>query len=124
MLGTSASRSSWAITSSTGASFNTSFRHRAHGDESLLAIDRNWATAAQAAEATKVRLQGDRITAIGKQVDPFDAIDTGVFVFSPAIFQRPRGKRRRRRHLAERRRAAPRSARIDARRRHRGLRVV
>jgi choline kinase len=60
--------------------------HTARGNESLLAIDRRPATAAQAAEATKVRLQGDRITAIGKQVDPFDAIDTGLFVFSPAIF--------------------------------------
>jgi 1L-myo-inositol 1-phosphate cytidylyltransferase / CDP-L-myo-inositol myo-inositolphosphotransferase len=61
-------------------------RHTVHGHESLLAIDRSSATAAQVAEATKVRLHGDRITAIGKQVDPFDAIDTGVFVFSPAIF--------------------------------------
>jgi choline kinase len=61
-------------------------RQPVHGNESLLAIDRTSATAAQVAEATKVRLQGDRITAIGKQVDPFDAIDTGVFVFSPAIF--------------------------------------
>jgi len=61
-------------------------RHQVQGDESLLAIDRNPATAAQVAEATKVSLQGDRITAIGKQVDPFDAIDTGVFVFSPSIF--------------------------------------
>jgi choline kinase len=57
-----------------------------HVNESLLASDRTSATAAQVAEATTVRLQGDRITAIGKQVDPFDAIDTGVFVFSPAIF--------------------------------------
>jgi len=56
------------------------------GDESLLAIDRGGATPAQVEEATKVRLRGDRITAIGKQIDPFDAIDTGVFVFSPAIF--------------------------------------
>jgi choline kinase len=61
-------------------------RQDVHGDESLLAIDRDCATGVQVAEATKVRLQGDRITAIGKQVDPFDAIDTGVFVFSPAIF--------------------------------------
>jgi choline kinase len=61
-------------------------RHLVHGDESLLAIDRNWATSAQVAEATKVRLHGDHITAIGKEIDPFDAIDTGVFVFSPAIF--------------------------------------
>ena len=61
-------------------------RQATRGNESLLAIDRSPATAAQAAEATKVRLQGDRITAIGKHVDPFDAIDTGLFVFSPAIF--------------------------------------
>ena len=57
-----------------------------HGKESLLAVDRQSRTVAQVAEATKVRLLGDRITAIGKQLDPFDAIDTGVFVFSPAIF--------------------------------------
>lgn len=62
-------------------------RHTVHGDESLLAIDRSRPTAAQVVEATKVRLHGDRITAIGKQVDPFDAMDTGLFVFSPAIFR-------------------------------------
>lgn len=55
--------------------------------ESLLAIDRSSATAAQVAEATKVRLHGDRIAAIGKQLDPFDAIDTGMFVFSSAVFR-------------------------------------
>jgi hypothetical protein len=33
-----------------------------------------------------VRLAGDRITAIGKQIDPFDALDTGVFVFASPIF--------------------------------------
>ena len=60
--------------------------HAVRDDESLLAIDRRCATAEQVGEATKVRLHGDRITAIGKQVDPFDAIDTGVFVFSSAIF--------------------------------------
>ena len=56
------------------------------GAESLLAIDRQETSAARAAEATRVRLAGDRIVAIGKQIDPFDALDTGVFVFSPAIF--------------------------------------
>jgi choline kinase len=55
-------------------------------DESLLAIDCRDAPQARAAEATKVRLAGDRITAIGKQVDPFDGLDTGVFVFSSSIF--------------------------------------
>jgi choline kinase len=62
-------------------------RQTVRGNESLLAIDKSSITAAaQVAEATKVRMHGDRITAIGKQLDPFDAIDTGVFVFSPAIF--------------------------------------
>lgn len=55
--------------------------------ESLLAIDRGPATPARVAEATRVRLDdGDRITAIGKEIDPFDALDTGVFVFSSSIF--------------------------------------
>jgi len=54
--------------------------------ESLLAIDCHEASPARVAEATKVRLDGDRIIAIGKQVSPFDALDTGVFVFSSSIF--------------------------------------
>lgn len=54
--------------------------------ESLLAIDREAVGSPRAAEATKVRLDGHRITAIGKQLMPFDALDTGVFVFSPAVF--------------------------------------
>jgi choline kinase len=54
--------------------------------ESLLAVDRAESSPARVAEATKVRLAGDRITAIGKQVNPFDALDTGVFVFSPTVF--------------------------------------
>jgi len=54
--------------------------------ESLLAIDRSDSSSERAAEATKVRLAGDRITAIGKHITPFDALDTGVFVFSTPIF--------------------------------------
>ena len=60
--------------------------HAVRRNESLLAIDRSAIADVQVAEATKVRLRGDRITAIGKDLNPFDAIDTGVFVFSPAIF--------------------------------------
>lgn len=54
--------------------------------ESLLAIDRRPAPASIAAEATRVRLDGDRIVAIGKQVEPYDALDTGMFVCAPAVF--------------------------------------
>jgi len=37
-------------------------------------------------DATKVRRTGDRVTAIGKGLEPWDAIDTGCFVLTPAVF--------------------------------------
>ena len=37
-------------------------------------------------DATKVRLDGDRVVAIGKAVDPWDAIDAGCFLLTPAVF--------------------------------------
>lgn len=61
-------------------------RMPASPDESILAIDARPAPADIAAEATKVRLAGDRITAIGKALDSYDALDTGLFVCSPALF--------------------------------------
>jgi 1L-myo-inositol 1-phosphate cytidylyltransferase / CDP-L-myo-inositol myo-inositolphosphotransferase len=56
------------------------------GQDSVLAVDSLPADPSIAAEATRVRMTGDRITAIGKTVDPWDALDTGMFVFSPAVF--------------------------------------
>ena len=56
------------------------------GSESVLAVDSLPANPAIAAEATRVRMSAGRITAIGKDVDPWDALDTGVFVFSPSLF--------------------------------------
>ena len=55
-------------------------------DESLLAVDARPATPEQADEATKVRREDSRIVAIGKDLTEFDALDTGVFVFSPVLF--------------------------------------
>jgi len=37
-------------------------------------------------EATKVRRANGDISAIGKQLTRFDAVDTGVFLFRPALF--------------------------------------
>jgi choline kinase len=54
--------------------------------ESVLAVDTRPAPPLVAAEATRVRLDGDRITDIGKGLDPYDALDTGVFVCAPALF--------------------------------------
>lgn len=55
-------------------------------NESLLAIDAGPVHPEIAAEATKVRLNGDRITAIGKDLNSYDALDTGLFVCAPALF--------------------------------------
>ena len=55
-------------------------------DDSVLAVDGGDADPAVAQEATKVRLDGDRIVAIGKQLETWDALDTGLFVFTPALF--------------------------------------
>jgi choline kinase len=56
-------------------------------DESLLAIDARPAQPAVAAEATRVRLRDGRIVAIGKHLTPYDALDTGLFVCTPALFE-------------------------------------
>ncbi len=54
--------------------------------ESLLAVDSRGIDTEAAAEATKVRLDGDRITAIGKTLTTYDALDTGLFVCDPVVF--------------------------------------
>jgi choline kinase len=55
--------------------------------ESLLAVDARPATPQITEEATKVRMTGDgRIIAIGKALSQFDALDTGMFVCAPLLF--------------------------------------
>jgi choline kinase len=54
--------------------------------ESVLAIDAGPVHPDIAAEATKVRLNGERITAIGKDLNSYDALDTGLFVCAPTLF--------------------------------------
>ncbi len=66
----------------------------AHGDalargeaDVLLAVDREPGPHIDLEDATKVRLDRDgRITAIGKGLDGYDAIDTGAFLCTPALF--------------------------------------
>jgi 1L-myo-inositol 1-phosphate cytidylyltransferase len=53
---------------------------------SWLAVDTREAPPEIADEATKVRLDGSRIVAIGKDLREYDALDTGVFVCAPALF--------------------------------------
>jgi choline kinase len=60
-------------------------RARAPG-EALLAVDAQEALPAIVVEATKVRMRGQLVTAIGKALDPFDALDTGLFVCDASLF--------------------------------------
>jgi choline kinase len=55
--------------------------------ETLLGVDRRPTDGATAFEATKVRLDAGRVTHIGKTLDPFDALDTGLFVCCPTLFE-------------------------------------
>jgi 1L-myo-inositol 1-phosphate cytidylyltransferase len=58
----------------------------AKGDHLNLAVDRKLDTVFDLDDATKVQTQGDRIVAIGKALQHYDAIDTGVFVCPRDIF--------------------------------------
>jgi 1L-myo-inositol 1-phosphate cytidylyltransferase len=55
--------------------------------EALLGIDRQERDPEFVAEATKVRLRGERVMAIGKTLDVYDALDTGLFVCDASLFE-------------------------------------
>ena len=68
------------------AIFRTLQSTPAHGGL-VLAVDRKLGTIFDMEDATKVRVDDrDRITDIGKHLTRFDAVDTGVFRCSPALF--------------------------------------
>ena len=55
-------------------------------DQLNLAIDRKLDSVFDLDDAMKVQTRGDRITAIGKELETYDAIDTGLFVCPPEFF--------------------------------------
>ena len=55
-------------------------------DETILAVDRKISSIFDMDDATKVRCIGNYIIDIGKQIKSYDAIDTGMFLCQPAIF--------------------------------------
>jgi choline kinase len=59
---------------------------RRNAGEALVGIDRHTNEPEIVLEATKVRLRGDRVTAIGKTIEPFDGLDTGLFVCDTSLF--------------------------------------
>jgi choline kinase len=52
-----------------------------------LGVDHRIDTVFDLDDATKVKLQGTAITAIGKDLSRFDAIDTGLFLCRPMVFE-------------------------------------
>jgi 1L-myo-inositol 1-phosphate cytidylyltransferase len=56
-------------------------------DEVILAVDRKVHTVFDLEDATKVRLDGDHIVDIGKEIAFYDALDTGMFLCGPGIFE-------------------------------------
>ena len=56
-------------------------------DEAVLGVDYRIDRCFDLEDATKVKLDGDRIARIGKELEVFDALDTGVFRVTPALIQ-------------------------------------
>jgi len=56
--------------------------------EVILAVDPTIDRIFDLDDATKVRRDGDRIVDIGKEIAHYDALDTGMFLCSPALFGR------------------------------------
>jgi choline kinase len=56
--------------------------------EVILAVDPKIDRVFDLDDATKVRREGDRIVDIGKEIAKYDALDTGMFLCSPALFDK------------------------------------
>src|SRR5262245_48944490 len=56
-------------------------------DEVVLAVDKNLDEIFDLDDATKVKMVGDRVVRIGKDLPAYDAFDTGLFRLSPSIFE-------------------------------------
>ena len=57
-------------------------------DEVILAVDSKLGDVFDLDDATKVRREGSHIVEIGKDLARYDALDTGMFLCSPALFDR------------------------------------
>jgi len=64
----------------------TMARQRLAPGEVILGVDPKIDRIFDIDDATKVRRAGDRIVDIGKDIEEYDAIDTGMFLCSPALF--------------------------------------
>ena len=58
-----------------------------HDGEVILAVDKNIDSVFDLDDATKVKMRGERIVEIGKTLRLYNALDTGMFHCTPALFQ-------------------------------------
>jgi 1L-myo-inositol 1-phosphate cytidylyltransferase len=56
--------------------------------EAILAVDPNIGRVFDLEDATKVRREGNLIVDIGKEIATYDALDTGMFLCSPVLFDK------------------------------------
>jgi choline kinase len=63
-------------------------------DEVILAVDSKIDRVFDLDDATKVRCEGNQIIEIGKDLSRYNALDTGMFLCSPALFRRLESARR------------------------------
>jgi choline kinase len=61
-------------------------RQPLRSNEVILGVDRKIDSVFDLDDATKVRLEGDCIVDIGKDLRRYDALDTGMFLCQPALF--------------------------------------
>jgi choline kinase len=61
--------------------------HPLPSDGAVLGVDYQISRCFDLEDATKVRLDGDRIVDIGKELPRYDALDTGVFRVTPALIE-------------------------------------
>jgi choline kinase len=57
-------------------------------DEVILAVDRKIKSVFDLDDATKVKIEGDHIVEIGKNLKRYNALDTGMFLCQPVLFDR------------------------------------
>jgi 2-aminoethylphosphonate-pyruvate transaminase len=57
------------------------------GDKTILGVDRDLARVFDIDDATKVKLRGTAVVAIGKQLGAPDAVSAGLFVMSPTLIR-------------------------------------
>ncbi len=62
-------------------------KHPFQQDQCLLGIDRKLNEIFDLEDATKVKLSGDRIVGIGKEISDYNAYDTGIFRCKPAFVE-------------------------------------